>query len=89
MVLPPPENPAPAGFSLFGSLLVLGLLAGEAADRLTEVAVVVEGRIDGARAEAEVVGVASTRVRSRRPIVPAVTCVPQRPRVDVPAGIEI
>ena len=59
---------------------------GEAADRLTVVAVVVVGRIDVARVEVEVVGVASIRVRSRRPIITLVACVPQRPRVDVPAA---
>ena len=89
LVLPSPENPASAGFSLFGSLLVLGLLAGEAADRLTVVAVVGVGRIDVARVEVEAVGEASTRVRSRRPINTLDACVPQRPREDAPAGIEV
>lgn len=46
------------------------------------------GRGDAARVKVEVVGVASIRERSRRPIVPA-ACVPQRPREDVPAGMEI
>ena len=89
MVLPSSENPAPAGFSSVGSLLVLGLLAGEAADRLTVVAVGAVGRIDAARVEEEPVGVASTRGRSRRPITTVVACVPQRPRADAPAGIEV
>ena len=86
LVLSSPENPAFAGFSLVGSLLVLGLLAGEAADREAEVAVAVAGRTDAARAEVEVVGAVSTRARSRRPIVPVVACVPQRPREDAPAA---
>ena len=89
MVLPSPENPAVAGFSLVSSLSALGLLAGEAADREAVVAVVVDGRIDVVRVEVEAVGVVSTRVRSRLPVVPAAACVPQRPRVDVPAGMEI
>ena len=59
---------------------------GEAADREAVVAVGVVGRIDVARVEVEVVGVASIRVRSRRPIITLVACVPQRPRVDVPAA---
>ena len=101
MVRPSSESPAPAGFSLanrwradagfslVGSPLVLGLLTGEAADRLTGVAVVVAGRIDEARVEVEEVGAASIRVRSRRPIITLVACVPQRPRGDAPAGIEV
>ena len=63
-------------------------LPSEAADRSTVVAVVAVGRVDVARVEAEVVGAASTRLRSRRPIAPVVACAPQRPRVDVPAGME-
>ena len=59
---------------------------GEAADRLAVVAVGVVRRIDVARVEVELVGVASIRVRSRRPIITVVACVPQRPRVDVPAA---
>ena len=82
------ENPADAGFSSFGSLLILGLLAGEAADRATEEAGAGAGRIDVARGEGEVGGVAS-RERSRRPIVPVVACAPQRPRVDEPAAHEV
>ena len=85
----PPENPADAGFSFLGSPLVLGLLAGEAADRLAVVAFFAAGRTDEAPVEEEAVGVASTRARSRRPIVPVVACVVQRHRADVPAGMEI
>ena len=89
LVLSSSENPASAGFSLFGSLLALGLLAGEAADRLTDVAVGVGRRIDAARVEVELVGVASIRVRSRRPIITEVARVPQRPREDAPAAYEV
>ena len=89
MVLPHQKTRHLPGFLGLGSLLVLGLLAGEAADREAAVAVGVVGRSDVARAEVEAVGAASIRVRSRRPTITLVACVPQRPRVDVPAGIEV
>ena len=63
-------------------------LSGEAANRSTVVTVGVAGRIDAGRVEVEVIGIAGATVRSRRPIVPIATCIPQRPRVDVPAGME-
>ena len=88
MVLLSPENPAGAGFSLAGLPLALDLLAGEAADRPAGVAVVAAGRIDVARAEVEVVGGVGI-VRSRRPIITLAACVPQRPKADAPAGMEI
>ena len=51
------ENPAPAGFSLFGSLLVLGLLAGEAADRSAVITIIASRRRDIAQSEGENIGI--------------------------------